>query len=56
MSQVPEDTEDDVEAGYISSDESAHGVDLAERLRVKPSKDIWELGELYFLNMVGLIF
>lgn len=44
MSQVPEDTDDDVEAGYISSDESAHGVDLAERLRVKPSPDIWELG------------
>ncbi|XP_075982691.1 transient receptor potential channel pyrexia isoform X2 [Anticarsia gemmatalis] len=46
MSQVPEDTDDDLEAGYISSDESAHGVDLAERLRVKPSPDIWELDEI----------
>ncbi|PZC75020.1 hypothetical protein B5X24_HaOG206845 [Helicoverpa armigera] len=46
MSQVPEDTDDDVEAAYISSDESAHGVDLAERLRVKPSPDIWELDEI----------
>lgn len=49
MSEVPEDTEDDVEAGYISSDESAHGADLAERLRVKPSRDIWELGKKTFL-------
>lgn len=46
MSQLPEDTDDDLEAGYISSDESAHGVDLAERLRVKPSPDVWELGKL----------
>lgn len=45
MSELPEDTEEDVEAGYISSDESAHGADLAERLRVKPSRDIWELGK-----------
>lgn len=36
----------DVEAGYISSDESAHGQDLAERLRVKPSRDIWKLDEI----------
>lgn len=48
MSQLPEDVEDDVEGGYISSDESAHGADLAERLRVKPSKDIWELGRYIF--------
>ncbi|CAH0594198.1 unnamed protein product [Chrysodeixis includens] len=48
MSQVPEDTDDDLEAGYISSDESAHGVDLAERLRVKPSPDIWELDEIRY--------
>lgn len=45
MSQVPEDSDDDVEAGYISSDESAHPTDLAERLRIKPSRDIWELGK-----------
>ncbi|KAI5643183.1 ankyrin repeats (3 copies) domain-containing protein [Phthorimaea operculella] len=32
--------------GYISSDESAHAADLAERLRVKPSKDIWELEDI----------
>lgn len=38
-----------MEAGYISSDESAHGADLAERLRVKPSRDIWELGKKTFL-------
>ncbi|NP_001296484.1 transient receptor potential channel pyrexia [Bombyx mori] len=48
MSQLPEDVEDDVEGGYISSDESAHGADLAERLRVKPSKDIWELDEIQY--------
>ena len=47
MSQVAEDTDDDLEAAYISSDESAHGVDLAERLRVKPSPDIWELGNFH---------
>lgn len=41
-----EDTDDDQEAGYISSDESGHGGDLAERLRVKPSPDIWELDEI----------
>lgn len=45
MSQVPEDSDDDAEAGYISSDESAHAADLGERLRVKPSKDVWELGK-----------
>ncbi|RVE47475.1 hypothetical protein evm_007886 [Chilo suppressalis] len=48
MSQLPEDSDDDVEAAYISSDESAHAVDLAERLRVKPSRDIWELDEINF--------
>lgn len=46
---MTEDTDDDVEAGYISSDESAHGADLAERLRVKPSPDIWELGNIFIL-------
>ncbi|XP_037294243.1 transient receptor potential channel pyrexia isoform X2 [Manduca sexta] len=48
ISELAEDAEDDAEAGYISSDESAHGVDLAERLRVKPSKDIWELDEIQY--------
>ncbi|KAL4715914.1 hypothetical protein ACJJTC_013214 [Scirpophaga incertulas] len=48
MTKVPEDSDDDVEAGYISSDESAHAVDLAERLRVKPSRDIWEVDEIKF--------
>lgn len=46
MSEVPEAAEEDLEAGYISSDESGHGADLAERLRVKPSRDIWELGKI----------
>ncbi|XP_049877815.1 transient receptor potential channel pyrexia isoform X3 [Pectinophora gossypiella] len=45
MGQLEEDS-DDLEAGYISSDESAHAADLAERLRVKPSKDIWELEDI----------
>lgn len=48
MSQVAEDSDDDVEAGYISSDESGHAVDLAERIRIKPSRDIWELGKTRF--------
>ncbi|XP_028160039.1 transient receptor potential channel pyrexia isoform X3 [Ostrinia furnacalis] len=48
MSQVAEDSDDDVEAGYISSDESAHALDLAERLRIKPSRDIWELDEIQY--------
>ncbi|CAG9789260.1 unnamed protein product [Diatraea saccharalis] len=48
MGQLPEDSDDDVEAAYISSDESAHAVDLAERLRVKPSRDIWELDEINY--------
>lgn len=43
MDQVTEDS-DDLEAGYISSDESARGIDLAERIRVKPSRDIWTIG------------
>lgn len=46
MSQLTEDSDDDVEAGFISSDESGHAADLAERLRVKPSRDIWELGKI----------
>ncbi|KAJ2953216.1 hypothetical protein O0L34_g793 [Tuta absoluta] len=37
---------EDMGDGYISSDESAHAADLAERLRVKPSKDIWELEDI----------
>ncbi|KAM3962525.1 LOW QUALITY PROTEIN: transient receptor potential channel pyrexia [Aphomia sociella] len=48
MSQVAEDSDDDVEATYISSDESGHGADLAERLRVKLSKDIWEVDEILY--------
>lgn len=52
MSQVAEDSDDDVEAGYISSDESAHPIDLAERLRFKPSRDIWELGEIDLIGFV----
>lgn len=43
MGNLREDS--DPEAGYISSDESAHAADLGERLRVKPSRDIWELGK-----------
>lgn len=43
MGNLREDS--DAEVGYISSDESAHAADLAERLRVKPSRDIWELGK-----------
>lgn len=43
MSQLTEDS-DDGEGGYISSDESGHAADLAEQLRLKPSRDIWELG------------
>ncbi|XP_013184439.2 transient receptor potential channel pyrexia isoform X2 [Amyelois transitella] len=47
MSQLTEDSDDDdIEAGFISSDESGHAADLAERLRVKPSRDIWELDEI----------
>ncbi|XP_053613892.1 transient receptor potential channel pyrexia isoform X2 [Plodia interpunctella] len=47
MGQLAEDSDDDdVEAGFISSDESGHAADLAERLRVKPSRDIWELDEI----------
>ncbi|CAK1583592.1 unnamed protein product, partial [Parnassius mnemosyne] len=48
MSEVTEDSEDG-DAAYISSDESTHGVDLAERLRVKPSRDIWELEDILFV-------
>ncbi|XP_059053204.1 transient receptor potential channel pyrexia-like isoform X2 [Achroia grisella] len=48
MSQLGEDSDDDVEAGYISSDESGHAADLAERLRVKPSRDIWEVDEILY--------
>ncbi|XP_068619064.1 transient receptor potential channel pyrexia isoform X2 [Battus philenor] len=47
MSEVVEDS-DDGDAAYISSDESAHGVDLDERVRVKPSRDIWELEDILF--------
>lgn len=47
IDQLEEDDSDDNEAGYISSDESGHAADLAERLRVKPSRDIWELGNFY---------
>lgn len=54
MSEVAEAVEEDLEAGYISSDESAHGVDLAERLRVKPSRDIWELGKIQ-LNVIPIL-
>ncbi|XP_063627903.1 transient receptor potential channel pyrexia isoform X1 [Cydia splendana] len=42
VDQVAEDS-DDLEAGYISSDESARGIDLGERIRVKPSRDIWPI-------------
>ncbi|XP_023945739.1 transient receptor potential channel pyrexia [Bicyclus anynana] len=45
ISEVTEDDSDEVEAGYISSDESAHAPDLGDRLRVK-SRDIWELEEI----------
>ncbi|GBP04056.1 Transient receptor potential channel pyrexia [Eumeta japonica] len=45
MNNLAEDSSD-LEAGYISSDESGHGPDLAERLRVKPSRDIWELDDI----------
>lgn len=45
MSEVAEDS-DDGDPAYISSDESAHGVDPAETFRVKPSRDIWELGKI----------
>lgn len=48
MRQVAEDTDDDIEEPYISSDESAHGADLAELFRVKPSPDIWELDEIEY--------
>lgn len=48
MSEVAEDS-DDGDVAYISSDESTHGIDLAERLRVKPSRDIWESGD-YILS------
>ena len=37
---------DEVEAGYISSDESTHAPDLGGRLRVK-CRDIWALGISY---------
>lgn len=49
MAHLEEDS-DDNEAGYISSDESGQAADLAERIRVKPSRDIWELGNLYVTN------
>ncbi|XP_013135767.1 PREDICTED: transient receptor potential channel pyrexia isoform X2 [Papilio polytes] len=45
MSEVAEDS-DDGDPAYISSDESAHGVDPAETFRVKPSRDIWELEDI----------
>ncbi|KAI8425106.1 hypothetical protein MSG28_006961 [Choristoneura fumiferana] len=48
MDQVTEDS-DDLEAGYISSDESARGIDLAERIRVKPSRDIWTIEEIQYV-------
>lgn len=54
MSQVNEDTDEDLEAGYISSDESGHGVGLVERLRIKPSADIWELGNIYNFTFFDL--
>ncbi|XP_047512350.1 transient receptor potential channel pyrexia-like isoform X2 [Pieris napi] len=44
MSEVAEDSDEEVV--YISSDESAHGGDLGDRIRVKPSRDIWELEEI----------
>ncbi|XP_046971112.1 transient receptor potential channel pyrexia isoform X2 [Vanessa cardui] len=44
--EVAEDSEEG-EAGYISSDESAHAADLGDRLRVK-SKDIWESDEIQY--------
>ncbi|CAK1553897.1 unnamed protein product [Leptosia nina] len=44
ISEVPEDSDEEVV--YISSDESAHGGDLGDRIRVKPSRDIWELEEI----------
>lgn len=47
IGHLEEDDFDDNEAEYISSDESGHAADLAERLRVKPSRDIWELGNSY---------
>lgn len=53
MRQVAEDTDDDIEEPYISSDESAHGADLAELFRVKPSPDIWELGNCELPLCVG---
>ncbi|CAH2094669.1 unnamed protein product [Euphydryas editha] len=46
IAEVAEDSEEG-EAGYISSDESAHAPDLGNRLRVK-SKDIWECEEIQF--------
>ncbi|XP_045502459.1 transient receptor potential channel pyrexia-like isoform X1 [Colias croceus] len=45
IDELPEDS-DEAEIVYISSDESAHGTDLDDRLRVKPSRDIWELEEI----------
>ncbi|CAH0728375.1 unnamed protein product, partial [Brenthis ino] len=46
ISEVPEDS-DEVEAGYISSDESTHAPDLGGRLRVK-CRDIWDLEEVQY--------
>ncbi|XP_045538000.1 transient receptor potential channel pyrexia isoform X1 [Papilio machaon] len=45
MSEVAEDS-DDGDQAYISSDESAHGVEPVETFRVKPSRDIWELEDI----------
>lgn len=46
MGQLHEDS--DPEVGYISSDESGQGGDMGERLRVKPTRDIWETGKFEF--------
>ncbi|CAG9134034.1 unnamed protein product [Plutella xylostella] len=47
MGQLHEDS--DPEVGYISSDESGQGGDMGERLRVKPTRDIWETDEIQWL-------
>ncbi|VVD01605.1 unnamed protein product, partial [Leptidea sinapis] len=45
ISEVAEDS-DEGEVVDISSDESAHAADLGDRIRVKPSRDIWELEQI----------